>query len=182
MFGGNFAPAGWAFCNGQLVAIAENDALFSLLGTTYGGDGQSTFALPDLRGRRPIHWGNGPGLSPVVIGQKAGIENVTLTQNQMPAHTHTVAGGGGNISVALPCTSGIGTSDEPTGRIYAVNSDGKEHFTDAGSQSGDTAPLTLGIPQLSVLPAGTTLPHENLSPRLAVSFIIALYGIYPSRN
>lgn len=182
MFGGNFAPFGWAFCNGQLVAISENDALFSLVGTIYGGDGQSTFALPDLRGRRPIHWGNGPGLSPVVIGERSGIETVTLTQGQMPAHTHPVIGGGGSVQVAMPSFSGIGTSDIPTNRVYAVNADGKEHFADSGSQSGDTAPLTLGIPAPVVGIAGGSQPHENLSPRLAVSFIIALYGVYPSRN
>ncbi|MDB6071450.1 MAG: Tail Collar domain protein, partial [Verrucomicrobiales bacterium] len=106
MFGGNFAPRGYAFCDGSILSIAQNTALFSLLGTTYGGNGQTTFALPDLRGRVPVHAGasTGPGLSPVVLGESAGTESITLLVNNMPAHTHT-----NNISVALPCNTGAGS-------------------------------------------------------------------------
>src|SRR6266478_4251251 len=108
MFAGNFAPVGWAFCNGALMAIAENDALFNLIGTTYGGDGQTTFALPDLQSRVPIHMGQGSGLSNYVIGEKAGVESVTLTTNQIPIHTHS-----------LLCVSGGGSASNPAGGLWA---------------------------------------------------------------
>lgn len=154
MFGGNFAPVGWAFCDGSLIAISQNTALFSLIGTIYGGDGQNTFGLPDLRGRLPVHQGSG-----FVLGQLAGTETVTLTTNQMPAHTHTV----------LARTSA--TAGSPSGAMYGGNTD--SIYTPTAS-----AQMNAGV----IAPAGGSQPHDNMMPYLVVSFIIALEGIYPSRN
>lgn len=164
MFGGNFAPRGWAFCNGQLISISQNTALFSLLGTTYGGNGTSTFALPNLQSRVPVHWGTGAGLSSYVIGQQAGQENVTLLQSQMPAHTHLLNA----------VTSG-GNQASPTGNLPAVESTGTSL-----NYSSDPANTTMN--PAAVANAGQSLPVPVVQPYLAVSFIIALVGIFPSRN
>ncbi len=161
MFGGNFAPRGFAFCHGQLLAISQNDVLFSLIGTTYGGDGQSTFALPDLRGRIPVHAGQGPGLSSYVLGQSAGSETVTLTQGQFPAHTH-----------AAQAQSAAGNQPAPGGGIWAAS--GLNQFS-ANPPSAGMSPAAIG-------PAGGSLPHDNMMPFQVVSFIIALEGIYPAQN
>lgn len=182
MFAGNFAPRFWAFCNGQILPIAQNTALFSLLGTTYGGNGQTTFGLPDLRGRSPIHWGQGPGLSPYVLGEVSGTETVTVLTSQMPAHTHVITGGGGQASIGFPCSNGAGNSDSPAGNIPAVTPSGDEQYVEAASATGTMAPVTLTIPAPTAAATGGTQPHENRSPYLAVSFIIALNGIFPSRN
>ncbi|ADO76133.1 phage tail protein [Stigmatella aurantiaca] len=166
MFGGNFAPTGWAFCNGQILSIAQNQALFSLLGTTYGGNGQTTFALPDLRGRVPMHWGSGPGLTTRTLGEAAGTETVTLLQTQMPTHTH-----------AATASAQPGNSTEPTGTFWAAAVDGNSQQVSAyGTQPSTTLnPQAIGI-------AGGNQPHNNMQPYLCVTFIIALQGIYPSRN
>jgi microcystin-dependent protein len=164
MFGGNFAPRGWAFCNGQIMPISQNTALFSLLGTTYGGNGTSTFALPNLQSRVPVHWGTGAGLSFYVIGQQAGQENVTLLQSQMPAHTHLLNA----------VTSG-GNQASPTGNLPAVESTGTSL-----NYSSDPANTTMN--PAAVANAGQSLPVPVVQPYLAVSFIIALAGIFPSRN
>jgi microcystin-dependent protein len=164
MFGGNFAPRGWAFCNGQLISISQNTALFSLLGTTYGGNGITTFALPNLQSRVPVHWGTGAGLSSYVIGQQAGQENVTLLQSQMPAHTHSLNA----------VTSG-GNQATPTGNFPAVESTG----TSLNYSSG---PANTAMNPAAVAVAGQSLPVPVVQPYLAVSFIIALAGIFPSRN
>ena len=160
LFGGNFAPLGWAFCSGQLMPISENDALFALVGTTYGGDGQVTFALPDLRGRLPIHQGQGPGLSTYVIGQLAGTENVTLTTSQMPQHTHIAS-----------ANSGTGTAGTPTNGFWAATA----------ANNYNTTPNTPMNP-LATSSVGNNVAHENMHPFLVVSFIIALNGIFPSQN
>ena len=162
MFAGNFAPRGWALCDGQWLAISQNDALFSLLGTIYGGDGQATFALPDLRGRLPIHAGTGPGLSPRQLGSKGGTENVTLVANQLPAHTHAMMGSADRADARNPRRRILGTSAEP---FYAAPS---------------AAPVSLH--QSSIAASGGGQPHPNLMPYVCVNFIIALFGIYPSRN
>lgn len=162
MVGFNFAPRGWAFCHGSILSIAQNDALFALLGTTYGGDGQSTFALPDLRGRIPLNQGQGAGLSNRVIGEIGGTESVTLTQQQMPSHTHQVMAG----------ATGARTST-PNGNMLASGE--ADVFSRASGSEVGLAPTQLA-------PAGSTLPHENMQPVLAVNFIIALEGIFPSRN
>jgi microcystin-dependent protein len=161
MFGGNFAPLGFAFCNGQLLSIAENDVLFSLIGTTYGGDGQTTFALPDLRGRIPVHAGQGPGLSNYVVGQSAGSETVTLTAQQFPTHTHAAQG-----------QTGAGNQAGPGGGVWAAS---------AQNQFSPNAP-SAGMSNQAIGTAGGSQPHDNMMPYQVISFIIALYGIYPSQS
>lgn len=161
MFGGNFAPQGWAFCNGQLQNIGDNTALFSLLGTTYGGDGQTTFALPDLRGRVPIHQGSGAGLSPRPLGTTGGSEAVTLALAQMPAHSHPL---NASPTAASAAAGPGGVLATPTTQIYG-----------AGTP-------TLPMDGAEVTPVGGNQPHENMAPFQAVNFIIALFGIYPSQS
>ncbi len=161
MFAGNFAPRGWAFCDGQLLAVSQNDALFSLLGTIYGGDGRTTFGLPDLRGRIPIHAGSGPGLSQRRLGAKSGTEKVTLTINQVPSHTHNVV-----------ATNSQGTERNPSGNIMARS--GGDIYRQA-TPNGTMATSTLTN-------VGGSQSHTNLMPALCIHFIIALVGIYPSRN
>jgi microcystin-dependent protein len=159
MFGGNFAPAGWATCAGQLLPIAENDALFSLIGTTYGGDGQTTFALPDLRSRIPVHQGGGLSLA-----QNGGAENVRLTVSQLPGHTHALMGSTANAATADP-TNNVGARVTVAG-VFPYGTD---------------APLQPLAPQ-AVSAAGGDQPHDNLQPFLCINFIISLYGIYPSQS
>ena len=164
MFGGNFAPRGWALCNGQVLPIAQNTALFSILGTTFGGNGTTTFALPDLRGRVPVHQGQGPGLSNYTLGQQSGSESVTILQSQMPVHSHSVScdpNGGGKTN---PAGNFPGTvSGTATEKIYSS----------AGGGSMNTAMIGN---------AGGSQPVPNIQPVLCVTFIIALQGIFPSRN
>jgi microcystin-dependent protein len=162
MFAGNFAPRGWAFCDGQLLAVSQNDALFSLLGTIYGGDGRTTFGLPDCRGRIPIHAGHGPGLSERRLGAKGGAEKVTLTVNQLPSHTHG----------PLKATTQTATDALPDSRLTAQ--------TDAALYINDT-PIG-GFNAASITDVGGSQPHTNMMPSLCVHFIIALVGIYPSRQ
>ena len=162
LFAGNFAPRGWAFCNGQLLAISQNTALFSILGTTYGGNGQTTFALPDLRGRVPIHPGQGPGLSPYDLGQQGGTETVTLSVSSLPAHTHSVSPG---------ATNGAQTTNRPA---RAVPARGGAY---AASPSADAS-----MAPTSSAATGGGQPHANTQPYLGLNYIIALEGIYPSRN
>jgi microcystin-dependent protein len=164
MFAGNFAPINWAFCNGQLLPISEYDALFALLGTTYGGDGQTTFGLPDLQGRLPVHAGQGPGLSPYVLGQRAGVEQVTLTTPQLPAHTHAAA-----------ATTNAGSQAAPGGAVWAATT-GEALYATA------TAPTVAMDPTSPAAPAGGNLPHSNLMPYQCVNFIIALFGIFPQQS
>ncbi len=161
MFAGNFAPRGWAFCDGQLLAVSQNDALFSLLGTIYGGDGRTTFGLPDLRGRLPIHAGHGPGLTERRLGAKGGAENVTLTVNQMPTHEHR-----------FQAAATTASSRDPVGNVPA------EATFDAYSE--DLSPFPLSNQAISNV--GGSRSHTNLMPFLCVHFIIALVGIYPSRH
>ena|SRR5438128_8975221 len=160
LFAGNFAPRGWAFCNGQLLSIAQNTALFSILGTTYGGNGQTTFALPDLRGRVPVHAGQGPGLSNYDLGQQGGAESVTLTTAQMPAHTHPA---NANDSAA--------TTNRPGGGVPARGGS----YADAPDGSTTLDPAAVGS-------AGGDQPHTNVQPYTTLNYIIAIEGIFPSRN
>jgi microcystin-dependent protein len=159
MFGGNFAPLGWAFCNGQLMAISENDTLFNLIGTTYGGDGQQTFGLPDLQGRLPLHMGTATTGTTFTIGEKSGTETVTPTTQQIPAHTH--------VPVAQ---SGNGNQQSPANGVWAASSL-NEYSASAPNVSMNTS---------AIANDGGSQPHDNLMPYLAVSFIISLFGIYPS--
>jgi microcystin-dependent protein len=163
MFGGNFAPNGWALCNGQLLSISQNTALFSLLGTTYGGDGVSNFALPNLQGRVPIHAGQGAGLSPYTQGQSSGSENVTLIVNQMPVHNHAVSA----------VTGTQGTTSHPNGQFLASSG--------AATIYNNSSPDSAMSPAM-IQNAGGNQPHSNIQPYLCVTFIIAMQGIYPSRN
>jgi len=158
MFAGNFAPAGWAFCNGAILPISENETLFQLIGTTYGGDGQSTFALPDLRGRVPMHVGNSH-----IQAEMGGAEQVTLTVNQIPSHTHPVA-----------ARSGPGDQQSPAGKVWAAAATGAKLYS-------SLAP-TVDTNTSDIAPSGGSQPHENRMPYLAVSFIISLFGIFPSPN
>lgn len=161
MFAGNFAPVGWSFCEGQLVAISENETLFNLIGTTYGGDGQSTFALPDLRGRLPLHQGQGPGLATYVIGETGGVEQVTLTTNQIPAHTHPLQVIGDHV----------GTAASPAGRLPAQSFNVVPYINDATTGAFNAA---------AIEPVGGNQPHSNLQPTLCVHFIISQFGIFPT--
>lgn len=160
MFAGNFAPRGWAFCNGQLLPIAQNTALFSLLGTIYGGNGQTTFALPDLQGRAPMHPGQGPGLSSYQLGQKIGAENVQLVAQTIPQHQHTMSATGDDNQSASPIGAVPGRDESP---VYRADPD-----------------TTFAVDVLAS--TGGSQPHNNMQPFTVVNFIIALTGLYPSRN
>ena len=155
MFAGNFAPAGWMFCEGQLLPISENETLFNLIGTTYGGDGQSTFALPDLRGRLPIHQGNG-----FILAETGGAEEITLTVQQIPAHTHPVL-----------ASTAAASSNSPVGNVAAAPTAIKLYIEDNANSS---------LSPLAVSAIGGSQPHTNLQPYLCVNFIISLFGIFPS--
>ena len=164
MFAGNFAPAGWMFCEGQLLPISENETLFQIIGTRYGGDGQETFALPDLRGRLPIHQGQGTGLSNRALGQAAGVEEVALTVNQIAAHSHPMLGSSGNGSLADPAGNVVAKSITPNVDLYLED-----------SPSTTMAANSIG-------PVGGSQPHTNFQPYLCVNFIISLFGLFPSPN
>ncbi|MBS1797257.1 MAG: phage tail protein [Acidobacteria bacterium] len=162
MFGGNYAPVNWALCNGQLIPISQNTALFSILGTMYGGNGTSTFALPNLQGRAPVMAGQGPGLTPRSVGETGGSSAVTLNSTQLPVHNHTI-----------PSTTNAGTDQSPN----------QEMFGSAGRGRPPIYSSTLPTVQmLPTGPAGGNSPHNNLQPYLAVTFIICQFGIYPPRN
>jgi microcystin-dependent protein len=158
----NFAPKGWAWCNGQLLPLSQNTALFSLLGTTYGGDGKSTFALPDLEGRAPMHPGQGPGLSLHDLGETGGSETVTLLESEIPAHSHSYSVSGQ-----------VGLSNTPAAQMLAVG-DGINLYAPANNLT-PTAPEALA-------PAGGDQPHNNLQPYLTLYFCIALQGVFPPRT
>lgn len=162
IFAGNFAPRGWAFCNGQLLPVAQNTALFSLIGTTYGGDGRTTTALPNLQGRAPMHPGQGPGLTARRLGESGGSDGITLSEAQMPSHTHTAAVHG------QP-----GDQADPAGRSLAASGDGSVY---ASAQN------LISMGASAVTAAGGGQPHNNMQPFLALNFIIALVGLYPSRS
>jgi len=162
MFAGNFAPRSWALCDGQLISISQNTALFSILGTTYGGDGETTFALPDLRGRVAIHKGQGPGLSNYTLGQRGGAETVTLTTQQMPSHNHGIMG-----------TNSNGDQETPGGAVPAR----KARADDYKFAAPDVA-----MHASMVANAGGGQSHPNIQPYLAVNYIIALFGVFPSQN
>lgn len=167
MFAGNFAPAGWMFCSGQLLPISENETLFQLIGTTYGGDGQSTFALPQLQSRVPIHQGQGPGLSSYQLAEQGGTEEVTLTVNQLPIHTHAagcsdVVGGGANAN--------------PANAIWHI-SDVLQYANTATS-----GPATGTMKNTAISPTGGSQPHDNMLNFLCINYIISLFGLFPSQT
>ncbi len=164
IFGFNFAPKGWAFCNGQLLPLSQNTALFSLLGTTYGGDGKSTFALPDLQGRHPMHPGQGPGLSLHDLGETGGEETVTLLESEIPSHSHSEMG-----------SNTQSTQQSPSGN-FSAGSNAARRYAPAA-----TNPDVMMNP-LAIAPTGGGLPHNNLSPYLVLNFCIALQGVFPPRT
>lgn len=164
-FGTRGAPTGWQACDGSLLAISEYDALFALIGTTYGGDGQVTFAVPDLRGRLPIHQGQGPGLSNYVLGQKAGSETVTLLQSQMPVHTHTMV-----------ATTAASTALTPANTLLPGTVSGDTFYVNTLTGNNAAAMSAQMVNQ-----AGGNQPHENCMPTLTVQYCIALFGIFPSQ-
>ncbi len=165
MFAGNFAPRGWAFCDGQLLAVSQNDALFSLLGTIYGGDGRTTFGLPDLRGRIPIHAGSGPGLNPRRLGAKDGVEKVTVATSQLPSHTHPL--------------QGVNTiANDPNPENHTVGISSTFDFYQTTNASGGGGEMSTQ----AITSVGGSRSHTNLMPYLCIHYIIALFGIYPSRQ
>jgi microcystin-dependent protein len=167
MTGANFAPYGWKLCQGQLLSIADNDVLYALIGTTYGGDGVQTFGLPDLRGRATINQGTGPGLSTYVMGQMSGSESVTMSSQTMPAHTHLI-----NVSTAN------GTVQIPANNSYLAS----PYNGTANVNVYSTAPATAQLNPASVGATGGNVPFSILQPVLAVNYIIALFGVFPSQN
>jgi len=164
MFAGNFAPRGWALCDGQLLAVSGNDALFSLFGTIYGGDGRTTFGLPDLRGRIPLHMGQGPGLTSRSIGSKSGSESVTVTANELAGHTHTWQATTAPAQERTPVNNAMA---ETSANIYSE------------SEPPQT-PVTMAAGMVE--PTGGSQPHDNVQPFQCINYIVALFGIYPSRN
>ena len=163
MFAGNFAPRGWAMCNGQLLQISQNSALFSILGTTYGGDGRTTFALPDLRGRVPVHAGSGTGLIRKQLGQQGGAENVNISVRNLPSHTH-----------AIKAVAEVGDEGLPNGNLLASNSSANRSYSTLSSNATMNKSM--------VENTGGNLPVNNMQPYLTINYIICLEGIYPSRN
>jgi len=169
-FGFNFAPTGWALCNGQLLPISQNTALFSLLGTTYGGDGKSTFALPDLQGNAAAHPGQGPGLSQRFLGEEVGSTTVTLIESEMPLHAH-----------GLNATSANGNSVSPAGGQLAKGFKGSLQSSNTAKMYSAVAPASI-MSNFALAPAGGGQPHNNMMPFLAVTYCIALQGIFPPRG
>ena len=164
IFAGNFAPKGWAFCDGQLLPISQNTALFSLLGTTYGGNGKSNFALPDLQGRAPMHPGQGPGLSLHDLGEASGSDTVTLLESEMPSHSHTL--------MANPNSA---ERPSPTNNLPARSVGASLYQSDSTQGLVDMAPE-------AITPSGGDQPHNNMQPYLTMNFIIAMQGVYPPRT
>ncbi len=160
LWGGNFAPLGWALCQGGMLPISENEALFNLIGTTYGGDGETTFALPDLQGRVPVHQGQGPGLGGYTLGETGGVEQVTLTAQQIPVHTHLM----------LASTAG-GTSANPQANVL-----GSPPAVTLFLKENPALPMAATM----VAPAGGSQPHDNLMPHLTINYILSLFGTFPS--
>lgn len=167
MFAGNFAPKGWAFCDGQLLSVNENDALYSLLGTTYGGDGRTTFGLPDLRGRLPVHVGRGPGLTNRDMGQRTGSERVTLTTNQIPTHNHPFMAS--SLEASVDTISGNVFGKVPTNDFFYA-------------PPSEDPTRQLNLISGTIQSTGGSQAHNNIMPYLCINFIIALVGIYPSRS
>ncbi|MDQ3109513.1 MAG: tail fiber protein [Bacteroidota bacterium] len=172
MFAGNFAPKNWGFCQGQIMTIASNTALFSILGTTYGGNGTTTFGLPDLRGRAVVGAGQGPGLSPYSLGQMTGTENATLTNSEMPAHVHPVA-----VVAANPVTDGDASLSTANGSVYGRDTVGIAPYS--SSSSVNMGPLTAN---LQMAPVGNSQALSILRPLLGINQVICMYGVYPARN
>ena len=176
MFAGNFAPRGWALCDGQLLNISQHSALFSILGTTYGGDGRTTFGLPELRGRVAVHAGHGPGLQPVNLGEKSGSSTVTLSSQNMPSHTHVATV---TNALRIAVTGEGATGDDPEGAILASGVDTYSGVAPTGEMNAAAIAGSLGVTNQNT---GNGTAFNNMQPFQAVNFIIALEGTFPSRN
>lgn len=174
LFAGNFEPRGWRLCDGRLLNINQNTALFSLLGTTYGGNGQTTFGLPDLRGRVPVGIGQGPGLSNVVLGEMRGLESVTLTPNQMPAHTHAA-------TVTINTGKDTNLTNVATGKALSSDAKGGDVPPMMYTDTPNATTLRADAATAVVAAAGANQPHNNMQPYLGVGYYICVEGIYPSR-
>jgi len=180
LVGFNFAPNGWAMCNGQLMAIAEFDTLFNLIGTTYGGDGETTFGLPDLRGRVPIAQGQGPGLSSYVIGQEGGVETVTVTVAQTPQHTHTIDPA--TLTATARCKNGLGNQQTPVGNVPAGEAaDATLPYSNAAPNGNMASGAVVMSGTVTAATTGGSLPHDNLQPYLAMNYCISLFGVFPTQ-
>ena len=176
----NFAPRGYAFCNGQILSISQNTALFSLLGTTFGGNGQTTFALPDLRGRVPVGTGQGPGLQLYDLGQIGGTEAITLTANQMPQHTHVVTH---DLAATANAKNAKGNSQTPVGNVPAIEASGvTATYSSAGTDAAMASSAITVTGTATAADAGGSQPFANAPPFLVMNYCIALEGIFPSRN
>ena len=193
IFAGNFAPRGWAFCDGQLLPISQWSALFSLLGTTYGGDGRTTFALPDLRGRVPIGPRQGPGLSNYILGQMSGQELVHLNVLEIPSHDHTATATqpAGGVASGVINAGGAGTTNNPAGKFLGqpenVGPVEVKSYTDAGGTAMASGSVEVDLsglpaPSVQVFPTGGSRGHNNMQPYLPINYIIAMEGYFPSRN
>ena len=175
----DFAPTGWAECNGQLLSIAEYEPLFNLIGTTFGGDGETTFALPDLRGRVPVQFGTGPGLSTYGFAESFGNETVTLLTTQLPAHTHPVDATA--FGATMGCQTSAGNQRSPAGNVPALEAAGVTRPYSSLPPNADMRSGALAVTgTATVVNAGTTQAHANLQPILALKFCISLFGVYPS--
>ncbi len=187
IFAGNFAPKDWAFCNGQLISVSQNSTLFALLGTTYGGNGVSTFALPDLRSRVPVHFGQGTGLSSYALGQIGGTENIGLTIPNLPSHTHGFSPGG--VTASVQASGAYGDTSGPSGNYLSNGGDtGGGVTTNAYSTQGNAGTLSnlagvsFNLSSGAIAPTGGNSPFPVLQPYLALNFVICLSGDFPSRN
>jgi len=181
-FGGSFTISGTAMCNGQLMSISQNAALFSILGTTYGGDGQTTFGLPNLQGRRMVHQGQGPGLSPYVLGQMGGTENVTLTLGNLPAHTHVITSSFSASGLQPKASAIVPAAGSVLGHADDISSNAQKAQPAIYCPSGTAATVPLGGLNVSAGLTGNGLPFSNLNPYLAITMLVVLFGIFPSRN
>lgn len=197
LFAGNFSPKAWTYCAGQTMAIASNTALFSILGTTYGGNGTTTFGIPDLRGRVAIGAGNGPGLTPRALGELGGTVTTTLTTLQMPMHVHVIGSGGvvalsGSANAVMNVNQTTGDLSTPDGNFLGFDSSGNNIYnTSAGSPTGvlnqgaisvNVSGLAVEMPTMQTLPTGSGAPFNNLQPYLGMSYILCMYGVFPPRN
>lgn len=205
LFGCNFAPRNWAFCMGQLMAVSEYQSLYSLLGTTYGGDGRTSFGLPDLRGRTAVGPGIGPGLSNRVLGQKGGWESVQLSISNMPSHNHAASGhasstgtlnGTPNSNASVKCNNSSVTTNAPAGKVWGANRNYEIYADDTGTDDEmhaglvqvtvDLSPVTVDVTttvdSVTVNNAGGNMAHDNMSPFLVLNYSICTIGLYPSRN
>jgi len=172
LFAGNFAPKNWAFCQGQVINIASNTALFSILGTTYGGNGTTTFALPDLQGRTVVGVGSGSGLTSYTLGEKTGVENTILTSSQMPMHVHPFVS-----TVTPPATGNTANQTNPNGSIYAPEPNGNSVYSADNNIAMKPYPGTL-----TMATAGGSQPFEILRPFLGMNYVVCMYGVFPARN